>query len=1112
MEKNRKVPAQQLVADTMLDVDAPEQQEKQGYISKKNTIGFYQSRFFVTNGRRLSYWTDETAYLDERALLASEKDPSRVVSMATVYDIVAMRVVEMGPERTLHIRFSNDKFKLDLQFRSETERSEWTSLILAKKNLHSIQELRRAVAEQHVVILTPTFQNLLRLEEEDQDTWMIERIEDIFEVAEGSEMEGQGPCIASLRRARSAIDELLLLCQDCELELGSRNPRVGVHCKAYVQRFAMAINGRILLELQAVLMAGWNEDEGSGSSETGSEGLCRRLAMLGTESLCEAISLMGRVERLKRYAFMPSGYVQSLYLNLFSMGEVISAYLNLAIGRVEAWFQNTVALAPQQRGLRFEEFFDVVVADILRGAELDSKDTVLQIEIQQRLVIAALLTYSDQLALVQSNTWGQQSVLQFVGSLQKTLHTVDSGWVYWEQPESRYKNRLAVETPRQKKGKMCSLQIPEHAAEAVRMACYQTAADAAHAMANAFESGLATFAAPIFKIKLADGWEGDQACALLLSHIGSWGMHSKGALPAFLARQIQRRCAAMAVNVYIGELNRAYKAHRSELSFGKKAIMQLDRDLSSIERFVASLSDAEQGALPESEIVRHLRVALIAPTEPAEAFGAAFWPAVVTFGLSFGLILYDLYRLMLKLRADVRPLARKLALGYCSGLLATLQGAVTVDTTLFSAWGGTGAHDRTHILHLLCPRIGIEHCTGSKWTVEKAPEDPVSQLHFQQHVLEALEAARCRQEHLAAVERKAVLAARATVRRPDTNSVADSGKVHVDRAREVNTERAAREENTSMRSVEDSNDRRTGRVTRKASGAGVSLESAVPMASATEGDSSGSGKVSQRPLSFTGNAPLYPPPPLPVAVLVTDSSGLPVASATPLVKQGHKKVHRHASDTETGCPPPHQPPPPPPRSHMATKPAVPSATVVMQQTHCVDNTDDLSASGTNYSALKRLSANLKKALPPEHQEEWDDPPPPYSSELDHSTAFGGTANTSAYSTSSQYIVQTEVSDGVKSQQAIFMSYVHSEHLQDQPAKPSKPAKPLKPSRAGISSSMLNATYPASLANGTNGANNNSGTTKVLSMRTESFRQLLITAQRNLAKSRMEEQEQLEGLH
>ena len=863
------------------------------------------------------------------------------------------------------------------------------------------------IAEQHVVILTPTFQNLLRLEEDDQDTWMVERIEDLFEEAEcisisastgtGTDVGsyGSNPIISGLRRSRSAIDELLLLCEDCELELGSRNPRVGVHCKAYVQRFALAVKARCLLELQSMLMVDYwgnnDEEEDLSSVGTGAECLCRRLATLGTQSLCEAISLMGRVERCKRYHFMPHAYVQSLHTNLFSIGELISAYLNLAIERTEIWFQNTLALAPQQRGQRFSEFIQVVLSQILKGASLDARDATLQAHLLQKLAVSTMLTFSDQLSILNFTSWEQQCTLDFIASMQSMLRDLENGIVTWEwegyQGENDSRSRSTSGNinvggsgsgqwspatsqhfqQQQYQHQYRSLPIPTHAAEAVRSACIEIAFKATNNIADSFELSLHIFSDPLFEQKIKENWQGDQACSLLISHINSWGTHLRNSLPLFLSKFIRRRCVRMIIMIYIGRIAYLYKILHSHglgnsiglgisqyassftssssssssyghgLSFDSTAIFQVQRDISSLLRYAESESSEEVHIMREVDMLQHIRCAFtisIDTTSPAK-FVSVFWPAVVSFGLVYGPHLYDLYRLVLKARADVSDKTRKFALGSCAAFLTALENATTAEQSLFEAWeGGTnmnlpvhgqgvslinctanGGQTVTHILQLLCPKVGIEHCTGSKWGVERHPEDTTTRSLIQQYVSIAIEKARCVKEERQAIEKKVMLANRATIKRAQDvrQLAAQDAQVAMEKTFQIEVANAEAADRKSIRRVlrqrsgdvyDSSND---GSATATGTGTYIS-ESGLKTGSVKHGGIGGD-EVSTLNSNnnfnlYAGFTPLYPPPAAPLhtpqstpAAEVVAAVPVPVVVVAPVVvARKNKIVHRRTDD------------------------------------------------------------------------------------------------------------------------------------------------------------------------------------------------------------------------
>ena len=772
------VPANKIVANTLGDPDA-EQMELTGYVSKKNTKGFFQSRYFVTAGRKLSYWTDEAAYKEEQTRLQNgDKDDS---SYATEYDIVAMKKIEIAPDRILHLRFSNDKFKLDLQFTSETERSEWTSLLLAKKNLHSVQELQRELRDNQAVILTPTFQNLLVLEEDEKDEWMECRIDDMFSFEDtysnntsvmtgdlrAGEAEVSGT-VQVLKAARAGIDELIMLCEDCLIEMGSRHPRVGVHCKSYVQRFASALKGRCLLELQVLLLDGTEGSHGSG--------MCGRLSTLGTESLCSAICFMSSVERLRKYPFMPHHYVQSYHDNLFSTGELISSYLSVAIERVEVWFRNLAKLSRQQKGSRYGKF-SVVLDEILHGVQLEKRDKKLQAQLMERLATTLLLTYADQIRVVDITDWDQQCLVDFVQGLHVNAASLRDGYIHWDTENVNANANTAV---------AAQLPVSSHAADAFSCACSEVASAAILKIVVQFEATLDSFSAPLFDHKVAENWEGDQAVALLVSHIGQWAVHQGKALPAKMCLLVHRRAARLALRTYIHEAARAYKLHKN-FALQNSGIVQTERDLQALERFIRTcVSGVNVGQIcddeehPELALLGYFRKALQCTTASA---AVEFAKAAVTFGSRYGLHLYDFFRLVLKLRGstartqlEVSSVQRRVLLGECSEVLHALEAATATDQGLLL---GMECHDVPHLLDYICPQIGNLHLTGSRWSVEKPPHGTHAGtiVTVQSAVMEGVELARTLREQRQERTRRTQIAARSRVKRREDESTASTDAV-----------------------------------------------------------------------------------------------------------------------------------------------------------------------------------------------------------------------------------------------------------------------------------------------------------------------------------------------
>lgn len=111
-----------------------------------------------------------------------------------------------------------------------------------------------------------------------------------------------------------------------------------------MHRYAEMMKGRLALELSFFMEAG-NE----------------HITEIGERALCAAISLMNRLDHLRAYTFLPHNLVNSLMACLFSVGELMSALLNLSIQRVEEWFCSVLALPPIARGDRFVEVNKVLL-------------------------------------------------------------------------------------------------------------------------------------------------------------------------------------------------------------------------------------------------------------------------------------------------------------------------------------------------------------------------------------------------------------------------------------------------------------------------------------------------------------------------------------------------------------------------------------------------------------------------------------------------------------------------------------------------------------------------------------------------------------------------------
>ena len=123
-----------------------------------------------------------------------------------------------------------------------------------------------------------------------------------------------------------------------------------------MHRYAELIKGRLALELTFFMATG-----------------NKQITEMGERALCAAISLMNRMDSLRMYAFLPHDLVNSLNSCLFTVGELLSALLNLSIQRIEAWFSSVLALPPITRGARLIEINHVLL-DALRMIDFHVHD------------------------------------------------------------------------------------------------------------------------------------------------------------------------------------------------------------------------------------------------------------------------------------------------------------------------------------------------------------------------------------------------------------------------------------------------------------------------------------------------------------------------------------------------------------------------------------------------------------------------------------------------------------------------------------------------------------------------------------------------------------------
>ena len=128
----------------------------------------------------------------------------------------------------------NAKFKLELRASYPDQCREWVAMLEAKRSLHNVDRLAQNLDVS--ACKTRTFQSLLFIKELEQDQWMNNNMNDIFEnMHKESHLKGlKDDCLYTIIAARICLEEFISVCEECSIEYQSRNPAIIANCR-YVQ-------------------------------------------------------------------------------------------------------------------------------------------------------------------------------------------------------------------------------------------------------------------------------------------------------------------------------------------------------------------------------------------------------------------------------------------------------------------------------------------------------------------------------------------------------------------------------------------------------------------------------------------------------------------------------------------------------------------------------------------------------------------------------------------------------------------------------------------------------------------------------------------------------------
>lgn len=733
--------------------------EFEGYLQRRDRLGWFRTRFFQTRGHTLQYFTHGKESMERG-------DPP-----TAIFDIREITDIKKGSglyqDRTMLILFATgDKFRLELRAVSEESMMEWQEILLAKRALYSKTELLEALDASKTTFKTSTFASLLVLCEKDQTAYLVSHIDELFEAAADDArtfLRRNDPVII-ISAARKCVDELLRYCDDCLLEISGRNPQVVTHCRAFMHRYSNLVAGRLVLELSFYFDRGSTEGgRKRDNNENGEISRRRRVEEVGERGLCAAASLMSRIELLRSYPFLPHDLVSSLHNCLLPAGELISAILNLALEQFECWFQAALLLPPIQFTSRLREL-DKLVLDIVSRIELPEEDFTLHKELICKTTTSVLLAFSDGITSLQLDRFDESSLISYIHAANDLTNTLSSLSLPLKSPTTSEgtcrNNSLVSESEKRKEGEIegaqdVRLSIPSPVLEACKSALVDSSMTAVITGVYFLPPSLE----PLIQTFFCEGnvgWIGGSAVTAYVDRIQRWCRQFCADVPDSFRPVVKAECVRVGIQCYLQSMIGAYSSgktvggsaggillgSRRRGNMSSDACKQLLSDLECLYSWTTS-SALPADVFMESSLLRmfiefitfQISLPGTVPASHANSIPRCFATGIQNFGLQYDWHIYDLLRLALKLRCDVSEKERKLQLGICAEFAKQLRDMAQSDSCLFngvavlslpsSSLPPSHRPQRDCIFDILCRNVGNEHCTGAKWTVEIL-SDPMS--------------------------------------------------------------------------------------------------------------------------------------------------------------------------------------------------------------------------------------------------------------------------------------------------------------------------------------------------------------------------------------------------
>lgn len=456
-----------------------------------------------------------------------------------------------------------------------------------------------------------------------------------------------------------------------------------------MQRYADILKGRTMLELLYI---------------PGIEN--KKYELMGEKALCVALELAQKLETIKEFSFVPRAFLTTLMTSLFSFGDLLSALLNLALRRVDAFFEVLSTLPPELHARKISDGTSLI-SEFLVLVKEELKTDYLFSLVMEKAMTSLLLAFNDHLLSWDTSGYSETHFINHVQACDALQQGVQSLYIDLSQRKVLVADSAVVAENKEPNRLVVSAAVQD----AVRCTCSSSAQIAVAQSVNRLQES---------KLYLVEGmlneqnmaWINGSLIAAFVNNLDQWTNFICSTLPQRFTYMVYLQVSRLLIKIYLANMIAKHRS-KSRLICTERGVAQMAQDLMAIKSWICTY-ESNMNTVTEQHLIVVLQSFLLCAQKDIVQ---AFSEAILFFGMKYAYHGYDLLRLVLKFRPDVHDIDRKALLGLCSEFIVQVQRAMQRDQFSFEL----PTQDMA-ILDELLPRVGVEHCTGRRWKVITLPD------------------------------------------------------------------------------------------------------------------------------------------------------------------------------------------------------------------------------------------------------------------------------------------------------------------------------------------------------------------------------------------------------